>query len=303
MRQDVVIVGGGPAGLTAAQLLRKEGLSVAVVHKGVLGGDLPNLPWVDGFPQVGARTRGAQAAATFIRSAEDAGARFVLGEAVALEHYSRSVVVVLDGHRAIQSQAVVLATGRRKKALDADLGRFEGRGLIACTACDAGFYRGQTVVVAGGGMAGALDALQLADHAGRVVLVERGSALGCMEPLAQRVRAHPTIEVRLNAAVTGASGTAALEAVDIRNADGECASLPATGLSVQVGHAPDSAFVLPSVALDADGFVATDARMRADAPRVFAIGDVRTGSPWTVAGAVADARAAVHALIVQFRDS
>lgn len=296
MRRDVVIVGGGPSGLTAAARLADQGLSVALIHKGVLGGDLPNLLWVEGYPDALSRTNGAEVASKFIESAQKAGVQFVLGEAVKVEHYSSTVVVALADHRALQASAVVLATGHRKRELDADIERFEGRGIIACTACDAGFYRGQEVVVAGGGMAGALDALHLADFATHVTIVEQGEELSCSQDLAGRVRDKPHISVLLNTQVVGAAGSQVLEQVSIRDLQGIESTLPASGLAVQVGHHPETEFIRDSVALNAHRLVQVDHQMRTSQPRVYAIGDMQSRTTLRVSSAVDDAGAVTEVI-------
>ena len=290
MRRDVVIIGGGPAGLSAARLLAGRGLAVALVHKAALGGELPNQLWIEGYPCAGERTNGAQVAAQLIAQAQEVEAQFVLGEATAIELYSHSVAVGLSDHRAIQASAVLVATGRRRIAANEEIQSYEGRGLIACTACDAGFYRGQTVVVAGGGLAGALDALQLAAFAKRVVLVERGAALDCPENLRRQIQAHPGIEVLLGARVETARGAAGIETVQVTTAEG-VQTLPATGLSMQLGHSPETQFLQGHGWLDSRGFVLADVATRAVVPRVFAIGDARSGANWSVANAIEDARA------------
>lgn len=301
MHRDIVIVGGGPAGLTAAELLAQQGLAVGLVHKGPLGGELPSLLWVDGVPEADAPINGAELASQLIDRAQAAGVTFISREATALELYSRSAVVALSGHGFVQGSAVVLAMGRRR-ILGEGFHKFEGRGLIGCTACDAGFYRGETVVVCGAGHGGAIDAINLAAHAERVILVERANELGCSPELAEQLHRNAVIEIMLSSEVSGANATAsgAIDAVHVNTKDAGPRTLPATGLSIQVGRTPETEFLDSGVGLDSEGLIETDECCRIPASRIFAIGEVRAGSARTFASAIADARAAAQAILSNF---
>ncbi|CAN7731059.1 NAD(P)/FAD-dependent oxidoreductase [Variovorax sp. LjRoot290] len=297
MEHDVVIIGGGASGLTAAQMLAGESLRVALVSEGSLAGDLPNLEWLNDFPRDGHRVQGSEFAARLIDDAQAAGVRFIEGRVQELESYSSSHAAVLTNGRALTATFMVLAPGRKRRQIEAmSLDQFKGRGLIDCAACEAVFYRGQSVVVCGGGQGAVVDALHLARFAAAVTLVEQGAQLNCGADLEALLKSSPNIRVLRATLLTGASGSSGLELIQLRDSSGSARSLAAQGLVVQVGRTPATDFLINTVGLDARGYIEVDERMQTDVPNVFAIGDARCGARFTVSNAVADARTVANAI-------
>lgn len=297
MEHDVVIIGGGASGLTAARMLAAEDLRIALVSDGSLGGDLPNLEWLNDFPCDGQRVKGSEFAARLIDDAQAAGVRFIEGRVQELESYSSSHAAVLADGRALTATSMVLAPGRKRRQIEAtSLDQFKGRGLIDCAACEAVFYRGQSVIVCGGGQGAALDALHLARFAADVTLVEMGSQLNCGPDLEARLALSTNIRVVRDTVLSGASGSSGLELIQLRHSSGSATSLAAHGLVVQVGRTPATDFLNHTVRLDARGYIEVDERMQTDVPNVFAIGDARRGARFTVSNAVADAGTVIDAI-------
>lgn len=290
MEHDVVIIGGGAAGLTAARMLAAESLGVALVSEGALAGDLPHLEWLKDFPSAGQSMQGSEFAARLIDDAQAAGVRFIEGRVQKLESYSSSHAAVLTDGRALTATFMVLAPGRKRRHIEAmSLDQFKGRGLIDCAACEAVFYQGKAVVVCGGGQGAVLDALHLARFAADVTLVEQGAQLNCGADLEARLASSTNVRVLSDTLLTGASGSSGLELIQLRDSSGSVTSLAAQGLVVQIGRTPATDFLMHTVGLDARGYIEVDERMQTNVPNVFAIGDARCCARFTVSNAVADA--------------
>lgn len=299
MERDVVVVGAGVAGLSVAERLASAGVSVALVHSGALGGTAPGVEWIEDYPSLSDRRNGAEVAAQLIQAAEVAGVQFIESTVEELEVYSNCVALALPGHDALMAGHAVLATGMRNRLLDEadDLSRFEGRGLIGCALCDGTFYANEDVAVCGGGRSGALDALFLASHCRTVHLIEQGDALRCGGELEARIRAAPNIQVRLNSHAESVVGNGGISALSVREASGGHSELAVAGLSIQVGRTPNTEFLRGVLPLDERGRIHVDARLRTSVPNIYAVGDVRSESRETVAGALSDAQAVAEALL------
>ncbi|HEY8519411.1 MAG TPA: FAD-dependent oxidoreductase [Gammaproteobacteria bacterium] len=294
---DVLVIGGGLAGLSAALTSARLGRSTAVLTGGVLGGQLVSIEKIDGVPGFPDGVPGYDLCPMAQEQAVAAGAELVAAAADSLE---------TDGERwqagsaegAFAARAVVLATG----AAIAPLGvpgeeRLDGKGVSRCASCDAPLLRGKTAVVIGGGDSGMQEALTLAEHVARVVLVERGAALSGQASYRERVQAHPRIELRFETVVTEILGDDAVQGVRIARADGGGAEeLPADGVFPFPGLVPDTGLVRGLVELDAAGRIAVDAALRTTARGLCAAGNVRQGSPHRAAAAMGDGAAAAVAL-------
>lgn len=298
---DLFVVGAGPAGLTAATQVASAGRHVMLAYLDTLGGQLPNMEWVENYPAPGERIEGYALASSLAAAAEAAGVEMLQDRVTAIEHYSSCHAVSLASGRTITARTLLLACGLDGKALGLPgEDGYKDRGLIHCALCDAAFYRDQAVAVCGGGDAGAIDALYLARFASKVYLVEREAALTAREDLRARVAAEPRIEVLTQAQATALKGEAGIEAITIDHpAGGQARELAVQGVMVRVGFLPATGFLDGSLAVAADGRLVVADDMQTGKRGVLAAGDVRADGRRTVLDAVADGAAAAKAVLAR----
>ncbi|MCC7464230.1 MAG: FAD-dependent oxidoreductase [Gammaproteobacteria bacterium] len=198
----------------------------------------------------------------------------------------------------LRARAVIIASGTERAPLGVPgEERLTGKGVSHCASCDAPLLRNQTVVVVGGGDSGMQEALTLAEHAARVVLVEKGAALTGQPGFTERLRASATIETRFGSAVSEVLGENAVSHVRIRSlADGASTDLPAAAVFACLGLVPNTRWLGGLVALDGSGRIRVDAALRTSVPGVCAAGNVREASPHRAAAAMGDGATAARAL-------
>ncbi len=294
---EVVVVGGGLAGLTAALTSARLGRRTAILTGAMIGGQLVSIEKVEGVPGFPEGVAGYDLCPMAQEQADAAGVEFHVASCDSLAAEGDRWRLTSDG-RTMMSRALVIATG----AALAKLGvpgeeRLFGKGVSGCASCDAPLLRNKVAVVVGGGDSGMQEALTLAGHVAQVVLVERGHALTGQASYRDRIGAHARIEVRLGATVTEVVGDASVSHVRIKEvATGAEAVLAAAGVFACVGLVPDTELLGGLVPLDATGRVLVDAAMRTPAPGVCAAGNVRRGSPHRAAGAMGDGATAAAAL-------
>ncbi|MBX3604065.1 MAG: FAD-dependent oxidoreductase [Piscinibacter sp.] len=289
---DVLVVGGGLAGLTAAAELALQGLRCTAFTGPAPGGLLLSIESVQGLPEHPEGFPGYDLCPMAQEAGMDAGAVFVADEAGTLRREGEAWAVASPSGE-WRAPAVVLASGSRLRALDVPgEARFEGKGVSHCASCDGPLLRGRPVAVVGGGDAACQEALALAAHAGVVHLLVRGTALRATEAWQQRVRAEPKIEVHAGSAVAAIDGEQAVQAV--RLVDGR--TLAVDAVFVYAGLLPNTEWLRGLVALDAAGRIDTDAQLRCSAPGLFAAGSVRAGHSGQAADALADGRAVARAV-------
>jgi len=308
---DVIIVGAGPAGLSAAVYGASEGLRTIVVDEGGIGGQARSSSLIRnylGFPR---GVSGSRLASQAYEQASVFGATFVfMNRAMSLEHDEEQFTVALADGRQISSRLVILATGASYRRLDVPtLEDLTGAGVFyGGPASVAHAFAGRDVFVAGGGNSAGQAVLHLASYARRVVLLVRGPSLaaGMSRYLVQEIEAMPEIEVRTNTSVVGGGGRNRLQQLVLRDAaTGDDETVAADGLFVLIGASPHTAWLPASVARDPEGFVYTgdDVPARPDhvpqsletsVPRLLAVGDVRHGSVKRVASAVGEGSVAVQ---------
>jgi thioredoxin reductase (NADPH) len=310
---DVAVVGGGPAGLTAAVYAGSEGLRTLVIERHVIGGQAGASSLIRnylGFP------RGISGVELTQRAYQQAwlfGAKFVFArEATRLRISGSTKVLTLSDGREITATTVIVATGAKYRRLEVpEVDRFVGRSVFYTTFGETRFVDDLDVAVAGGGNSAAQAALHLANYARRVTLVVRSSSLesGMSDYLVQQIRRAPKIEVRLGAEVVGSEGGERMERLAIRDtASNIVETIPAKVLFVLIGAMPHTDWLADVVQRDADGFIATGHDVdlttwplerepmdfETSVPGIFAAGDVRRGSMKRVASSVGEGAGAVQ---------
>jgi len=297
MDYDAIIVGGGPAGLSAGIQLRQANHRVLLLDKESFGGQIMNVEWIENYPGPDERVAGAMLASEMVNEAEKRGMHLELGEVAEIEPYSGCISVTCADGRAYTSSVVILAGGLHPRKLGVPgEEKYLGKGMIHCAVCDAGLYRDQKVAVCGAGRAGLIEAMYLGNHAARVYVLEaqRGPSAG--PKLQQRALADPKLEIRCGQRVVEVIGDEFVTAVRVENiADGRIEILDVHGVLVHVGFEPSTGYLGGILPLDDQGYVAVNSDMETGIPGILAAGDIRNGSPRTVAAAVSDGKTAAAA--------
>jgi len=294
---DVVIVGAGVAGLTAAMVAGRHGVKVAVVDRIGVGGQISTVERIENFPGFPLGIAGHELGPLLHEQAEAAGVEFMLDtiESIASEG-GRFLVRGVD---TLQARAVIVAAGSAPRALGIPgEASFLGKGVSHCASCDGPFFKGEEVVVVGGGDSGVDEALVLAAHAARVTVVHRGASLRAQQSVVARASADPRIAILLDTVVEEIVGGDAVSGVRLRDQkSGEARLQPVKGVFVHVGLEPNTMFLQGLVALDGAGYIETDAMMRTSRRGLFAAGDIRKGSVALIAAVAGDGATAAVAAV------
>ena len=276
---DVVVIGGGPAGLTAALYLARARYRVVVVEQERFGGQITITSEVVNYPGV-ERTSGAELTETMRRQAERFGAEFLLAEVTGLE-LEGDVKTVRTSRGALSCFGVLLATGAHPRMVGfRGEEQFRGRGVAYCATCDGEFFTGKDVFVVGGGFAAAEESVFLTKYARHVTILIRGDDFTCAQATADAARNHEKITILTNTVVEEVSGDTALRSIRMRNtktgeetehqaADGET-----FGVFVFAGYEPATELVRGLAELDGQGYVLTDRSQKTTADGLYAAGDV-----------------------------
>ena len=292
---DMIVIGGGPAGYTAALYAARSGLSVLVLEKLSAGGQMALTEQIDNYPGFESGIDGFTLGEKMQQSAERFGAVTELAEVYKASLSGR--VKTLDTSEGVfQSHTVVVATGASPRPLGVPgEDALVGKGVHYCAACDGAPYRGKTVAVVGGGNSAAADALLLSRVAKKVILVHRRDTLRATkiyhEPLAQA----ENVEFRWNSVVSALLSGDRLTGVRLRDTvTGEESVVDCDGVFVSVGRQPATALAGGQLALDGGGYIVAGETTETSIPGVYAVGDVRTKPLRQVVTAVADGAVAVH---------
>lgn len=286
---DVIIVGSGPAGLTAALYMAREGLDVLVIERGGLGGQTGITDRLDNFPGFPDGISGDEFADRLVRQARRFGVEILQAQGVTgLRSEDESRYVTTSDGTEYGARAIVVATGSTYRRLGVD-GEDEliGAGVHFCATCDGPFYRDQHVVVIGGGNSAAEEGLFLTRFAKKVTLLVRGEALKTAPLVIEKIEEHPDIEVRYGAQVEALLGKQTLEGVVVRQGEQRETLTPAA-VFVFIGLSPNGDWLPEAIERDDYGFVVTDRTLETRLKGVFAAGDVRAGSTHQAASAAGE---------------
>ena len=276
---DMIIVGGGPGGYTSALYGARAGLDTVVLEKLSAGGQMALSQQIDNYPGF-----------------EDGIDGFTLGERMQQQALSETPKRVETSSGTFLGKTVVIATGATPRTLGIpEEQALVGRGIAYCAACDGMFYRGKTVVVAGGGNSAVADALLLSRIAQKVILVHRRDSLRAEKIYHDQLTHTANVEFRWNSTVTELLHDEHLTGVHLKDTvTGEESTLACDGLFVSVGRKPATELVDGQLTLDDHGYIAAGESTETSIPGVYAVGDVRTKALRQIVTAVADGAVAVH---------
>ena len=292
---DMIVVGGGPGGYTAALYGARAGLSVLILEKLSAGGQMALTAQIDNYPGFEEGIDGFTLGEKMQAGAERFGAETVLAEVSSME-LSGTVKTLETSEGTYRGYTVVLATGASPRSLGVPMEQeLIGRGVNYCAHCDGMFYRGKTVVVVGGGNTAAADAMLLSRVAKKVIVVHRRDTLRATKIYHEPLMKAENVEFCWNSVVTELLHEKKITGVKLKNVlTGEESELPCDGVFVSVGRKPATELVKGQLELNEGGYVVADESTRTNLPGVFAVGDVRTKVLRQVVTAVADGAMAVH---------
>lgn len=292
---DVVVIGGGPAGYTAALYATRAGLDTLVLEKFSAGGQMTETQSIDNYPGFDEGVDGFTLGMKMQAGAERFGAKTVQTEVLSCELGSQPKKIVTDSGE-IFARAVIIATGAGHKHLGvADEEKLVGRGVGYCAACDGMLYRGKTVAVVGGGNSAAADALLLSKICAKVYLIHRRDTMRAEKVYHEPLMKAEGIEFLWNSEVTELIYDKRLSGVKIRNKQsGEESELSLDGLFISIGRSPVTAAFGGQIALDGSGYIIAGEDTKTSIEGVFAAGDVRTKALRQIVTAAADGAVAAH---------
>jgi thioredoxin reductase (NADPH) len=285
---DVVIIGGGPAGLTAGLYLGRANLRTLLLDKDAAGGYIRNIELIENYPGFADGVSGAELASRMVIHATNYGLQIENAEVTGIELFSGTRYVGCANGQGFTTNVIIIAGGSKNKKLgvpgEAEL---SGKGVFECAFCDGGHYTGKVVAVCGGGDAGVTEALYMAKIASRVILIEAMPALTATAVLQDRVKINPKIEVYVGTVVETIKGKDKVEAIELASSKKK-EILRVSGVLVHVGVAPNTGYLEGIVPVDGQGQIIVNERMESEVPYVLAAGDIRSGSPRQVVAAVGD---------------
>lgn len=292
---DMIIIGGGPGGYTAALYAARAGLRAVVLEKLSAGGQMAQSHWIDNYPGFPQGIDGFELAERMQQQAERFGAETEYAEVYSVD-LKADPKKVESSEGTFYGRTVVLATGAGPRELGLPREReLTGRGVAYCAACDGMFFKGKTVIVVGGGDSAVAEALTLSRVAEKVILVHRRDTLRATKVYHESLNKAENVEFRWNSTVTELLGDRKLAGVKLKDVNtGEETEILCDGLFVSVGRKPATELVEGQLELDGSGYVVADESTLTNIPGVYAVGDMRRKKLRQVVTAVADGAMAVH---------
>lgn len=293
---DIIIIGAGPAGLTAAIYARRAMKKVLLLEAKTYGGQIINTLEIENYPAA-AHISGVDFATKAFQQAKDLGAEIIYEKVVNInDHGSQKEIITI--RNTYLAKAVIIATGSENRCLglpnEAEL---VGKGVSYCATCDGAFYRGKTVAVVGGGNAAIEDALYLTDLAAKVYLIHRRSELNGEEVTIAHLKQKNNIEFIYNSNVTQLNADQRLDSIEITHNDNTKETLAVAGLFIAVGRIPENQNFAKLIQLDQFGYIQAGEDCRTNIPGIFAAGDNRVKALRQLVTATSDgAVAATHAI-------
>ena len=294
---EVIIIGGGPAGLSAGLYTSRTRLSTLLIERGLVGGLITETELVENYPGFPEGISGLELGELMHQQATKYGLEILLAEVTGLElQQGQKIIKTTEGN--FTAKAVIIASGSERLKLGVPGEKeFTGKGVSYCATCDAAFFRELPVAVAGGGDVGITEALHLAKFASRVTVIEFLPKLGASRILQERAAAEPKIEFQLNTRVEEIEGEEVVKRLKLRQViTGRKSTLDVAAIFVSIGIKPNTDYLKGILSLDASGTIITNDKLETNKPGIFAAGDVRRNSVQQAITAAGDgATAAIYA--------
>ncbi|HLB28102.1 MAG TPA: thioredoxin-disulfide reductase, partial [Dehalococcoidales bacterium] len=274
---DVIIIGGGPAGLTAGLYASRAGLTTLLIEREMMGGQSANVEHIENYPGFPDGIGGFDLAQLMQQQAEKFGTKVLYGEATGLELAGKSLKLVKTNEGDFEAKAVIVTGAAKRRKLNVPgEDEFRGRGVSYCATCDAPLFRDQPVAVAGGGNSAITEALHLSRFASKVTLIHRRDQLRATAILQETAFAEPKINFLWDTVIEKIEGEDFVKRLLVSNSKtGAKSSLEVSGLFVSIGFEPDTAYLKGLLALDSEGHIVTNAEMETSVLGIYAAGDTR----------------------------
>lgn len=287
---DVIIIGGGPAGYTAALYCARAALSSLVLEAYSPGGQMGTTDMIENYPGFPDGVNGFLLAEDMRKQSERFGSSSVFEKVESVDFEARPKKVVTQGGTIYEANAVIVATGASPKEIGLSSEKqFRGKGVSYCATCDGAFYRGKTVIIVGGGNTAAADAVLLTKICKKVYLVHRRDTLRASNEYVKHMKNTENLEFIWNSSVQEIFGENKVSGVQLKNLKtGEETTLECDGVFVAIGNTPNSELFRGKLELNREGYVAAGEDTKTNVPGVFAVGDVRAKPLRQIVTAVSD---------------
>jgi thioredoxin reductase (NADPH) len=296
-KYDVIIIGGGPAGLSAGIYTARARLSTLLIEKAAIGGQIINAGKVENYPGYADGIGGIELTQAMHQQAEKFGLETIYDEVIGLEVNGKDKIVKTPQGDFL-AKAVIIAGGAERQKLGVPgEAEFTGKGVSYCATCDGAFFRDKTVAVLGGGNAAVTEALELTKFASRVTLIHRRHELRAAKIIQEKLMADKKIDILWDTVILEIVGDKLVKKIKLRNVvTNQESTLDVSGVFVSVGSQPATGYLKGLLTLDAVGAIVTNDRLETSVPGIYAAGDIRSGSIRQVVGAAGDgAVAAINA--------
>ncbi len=286
---DLVIIGGGAAGLSAGLYAARARMKTVLVERVFMGGQIVNTGTIENYPGFPKGIAGPELAAAFEEQASNAGLEYTFGEVTGIDVTRRPMAVRTESEELLARSIIITAGGDHLKLGVPGEAELEARGVSYCATCDGNFFAGQEVAVIGGGDTAMDEGLYLAQICSKVTVIHRRDQLRAAKVLQERAFANPRIQFIWDTTVERIEGDGKVAGLALKNVKtGERRQMPVAGVFVAIGFVPNSRPFQGVVDLDAGGHIKVDLLMRTSVPGVFAAGDVRWQSMRQLASAAGD---------------
>lgn len=299
---EVLIIGAGPAGMTAAIYAARAGYKTAVLEHGVPGGQAATTDMIENYPGFPEGISGPELMMKFFEQTQTFGVEMIYEQVQSVE-LDGTIKRVTTDKQTIEAKTVVIASGAKPRALGvANEGRLRGRGVSYCATCDGFFFKDQPVAVVGGGDTAVEEAMYLTKMCSSVTLIHRRDELRANKLAQSRALANEKLNIIYDTVVDEIIGDDKVSQLKLRNKKtDETSTLDINGVFIFVGYLPNNAFFPPELEVNEQGYIVTDDEMATNIPGVFAVGDVRQKKLRQVTTAVGDGGAVMHGIEEYFR--
>ena len=299
---EVLIIGAGPAGMTAAIYAARAGYKTAVLEHGVPGGQAATTDMIENYPGFPEGISGPELMMKFFEQTQTFGVEMIYEQVQSVE-LDGTIKRVTTDKQTIEAKTVVIASGAKPRALGvANEGRLRGRGVSYCATCDGFFFKDQPVAVVGGGDTAVEEAVYLTQMCSSVTLIHRRDELRANKLAQSRALANEKLNIIYDTVVDEIIGDDKVSQLKLRNKKtDETSTLDINGVFIFVGYLPNNSFFPPELEVNEQGYIVTDDEMATNIPGVFAVGDVRQKKLRQVTTAVGDGGAVMHGIEEYFR--